>query len=107
MAHDVSLPNEASAVDEYTNDANNDKMLNSDEQNSSDQEPSGYSSLEEKVANFIQNGELDSVEGKLCYSRVLTFNCMESALATFCSTETRYTCSSIPHSPVTYIYWTS
>ncbi|XP_009612978.1 protein PTST homolog 3, chloroplastic isoform X2 [Nicotiana tomentosiformis] len=62
MAHDVSLPNEASAVDEYTNDANNDRMLNSDEQNSSDQEPSGYSSLEEKVANFIQNGELDSVE---------------------------------------------
>lgn len=83
MAHDVSLPSEASAVADYTNDANNDSMLKSDEQNSSDQEPSRYSSLEEKVADFIQNGELDSVEGKRCYSRVLTFNCMRSALATF------------------------
>ncbi|XP_070006986.1 protein PTST homolog 3, chloroplastic isoform X2 [Nicotiana sylvestris] len=62
MAHDVSLPSEASAVADYTNDANNDSMLKSDEQNSSVQEPSRYSSLEEKVANFIQNGELDSVE---------------------------------------------
>lgn len=64
MAHDVSLPSEASAVDDYTNDASNDLILNSDEQNSGDQEPLGYSFLEEKVANFIQNGELDSIEGK-------------------------------------------
>ncbi|OIT01369.1 PREDICTED: uncharacterized protein LOC109229651 isoform X1 [Nicotiana attenuata] len=62
MAHDVSLPSEASAVDDYTNDANNDRVVKSDEQNSGDQQPSRYSSLEEKVANFIQNGELDSVE---------------------------------------------
>ncbi|KAH0632522.1 hypothetical protein KY284_035308 [Solanum tuberosum] len=62
MAHDVSLPTEASAVDDYTNDASNDLILNSDEQNSGDQEPLGYSFLEEKVANFIQNGELDSIE---------------------------------------------
>ncbi|MCD7468812.1 hypothetical protein HAX54_007305 [Datura stramonium] len=62
MVHDVSLPSEASAVDDYTNDANNDIILNSDEQISGDQEPLGYSSLEEKVANFIQNGELDSAE---------------------------------------------
>lgn len=64
MAHDVSLPSEASAVDSYTNDASNDLILNSDEQNSGDQESLGYSFLEEKVANFIQNGELDSIEGK-------------------------------------------
>lgn len=64
MAHDISLPSEVSAVDDYTNDANNDITLNSNEHNSGDQEPLGYSSLEEKVANFIQNGELDSVEGK-------------------------------------------
>ncbi|KAK4730902.1 hypothetical protein R3W88_023890 [Solanum pinnatisectum] len=62
MAHDVSLPSEASAVDDYTNDASNDLILNSDEQNSGDQEPLGYSFLEEKVAKFIQNGELDSIE---------------------------------------------
>ncbi|KAL3358289.1 hypothetical protein AABB24_015432 [Solanum stoloniferum] len=62
MAHDVSLPTEASAVDDYTNDASNDLILNSDEQNSGDQEPLRYSFLEEKVANFIQNGELDSIE---------------------------------------------
>ncbi|XP_060201470.1 protein PTST homolog 3, chloroplastic isoform X2 [Lycium barbarum] len=62
MAYDVSLPSEASAADDYTNDANNDIILNSDEQNSGDQEPLGYSSLEEKVANFIQNGELDGGE---------------------------------------------
>lgn len=62
MAHDISLPSEVSAVDNYTNDANNDITLNSNEHNSGDQEPLGYSSLEEKVANFIQNGELDSVE---------------------------------------------
>lgn len=61
-ADDDSLPSEASAVDDYTNDANNDVILNFDEQNSGDQEPLDYSSLEEKVANFIQNGELDSVE---------------------------------------------
>lgn len=60
MAHDVSLPSEASAVDDYTNDI----IPNSDEQNAGDQEPLGYSSLEEKVANFIQNGELDSTDGK-------------------------------------------
>ncbi|KAL3358290.1 hypothetical protein AABB24_015432 [Solanum stoloniferum] len=52
----------ASAVDDYTNDASNDLILNSDEQNSGDQEPLRYSFLEEKVANFIQNGELDSIE---------------------------------------------
>ncbi|XP_010325967.1 protein PTST homolog 3, chloroplastic isoform X3 [Solanum lycopersicum] len=63
MAHDVSLPSEASAVDSYTNDASNDLILNSDEQNSGDQEFLGYSFLEEKVVNFIQNGELDSIEG--------------------------------------------
>ncbi|XP_015088633.1 protein PTST homolog 3, chloroplastic isoform X3 [Solanum pennellii] len=63
MAHDVSLPSEASAADAYTNDASNDLILNSDEQNSGDQESLGYSFLEEKVANFIQNGELDSIEG--------------------------------------------
>ncbi|XP_059305887.1 protein PTST homolog 3, chloroplastic isoform X1 [Lycium ferocissimum] len=62
MAYDVSLPSEASAADDYMNDANNDIILNSDEQNSGDQEPLGYSSLEEKVANFIQNGELDGGE---------------------------------------------
>ncbi|KAK6779520.1 hypothetical protein RDI58_021704 [Solanum bulbocastanum] len=62
MAHDVSLPSEASAVDDYTNDASNYLILNLDEQNSGDQEPLGYSFLEEKVANFIQNGELDSIE---------------------------------------------
>ncbi|KAK4343047.1 hypothetical protein RND71_038863 [Anisodus tanguticus] len=62
MAYDVSLPSEASEVDDYMNDANNDIILNSDEQNSGDQEPLGYSSLEEKVANFIQNGELDGLE---------------------------------------------
>ncbi|KAK4348485.1 hypothetical protein RND71_031240 [Anisodus tanguticus] len=61
MTYDVSLPSEACAVDDYTNDANNDIILNSDEQNSGDQEPLGYSSLDEKVANFIQNGELDGV----------------------------------------------
>ncbi|XP_015088632.1 protein PTST homolog 3, chloroplastic isoform X2 [Solanum pennellii] len=53
----------ASAADAYTNDASNDLILNSDEQNSGDQESLGYSFLEEKVANFIQNGELDSIEG--------------------------------------------
>ncbi|KAF3632898.1 putative myb-related protein-like [Capsicum annuum] len=60
--HDVSLPSEASAVDDDTNYADNGIILNSDEQNSGDQEPLDYSSLEEKVANFIENGELESVE---------------------------------------------
>ncbi|XP_055812129.1 protein PTST homolog 3, chloroplastic isoform X2 [Solanum dulcamara] len=48
----------ASAVDDYTNDI----IPNSDEQNAGDQEPLGYSSLEEKVSNVIQNGELDRTD---------------------------------------------
>ncbi|CAN4117121.1 unnamed protein product [Withania somnifera] len=58
---DDSLPSEASAVDDYINDASNDTTP-TDEQNSGDQEPLDYSSAEEKVANFIQYGELDSIE---------------------------------------------
>ncbi|XP_059646825.1 protein PTST homolog 3, chloroplastic isoform X2 [Cornus florida] len=65
MAEDVSLSSEVSATSNYIkngNGANIDHPLNSDGKSCTSLEISTNTSLQEKVAKFIQNGELDIVE---------------------------------------------
>ncbi|KAA8518713.1 hypothetical protein F0562_016513 [Nyssa sinensis] len=65
LAEDVSLSSEVSTVEVNLNNldgATTEHALNSNDQNFMSLESSINSSLQEKVANFIQNGELDTVE---------------------------------------------
>ncbi|KAF3441818.1 hypothetical protein FNV43_RR15733 [Rhamnella rubrinervis] len=65
FAGEVVLSTEVSSIEDYSSSSNSDPALSSEDHGS---EPLGSStklSLEEKVANFMQNGDLDAVEGNV------------------------------------------
>ena len=74
LVEDVPLSSKGSIMESGVTNANIDPSFNNDEQ-SCIRESSTHSSFQEKVAKFIQNGELDTIEGKfmdkqwLCFKR--------------------------------------
>lgn len=60
---DDPLSSQGAKMESHVNKENIDPAINYDEQ-SCIIEASTYSSLQEKVAKFIQKGELDTIEGK-------------------------------------------
>lgn len=66
LVDDVSSFSKSFVMDGGLNSGKDDGEFNSHRQTYIAEESSIYPSLLEKASNFIQNGELDSIEGKLC-----------------------------------------